>query len=178
MQRSTENAASLAGEWAKLWFDMLSPMTPWMAPLNCEGTLPEIGRQLQSAQLKWWNEYLARFMRSPDFLEMVRNSMTAVLNSRKQMNDWLGEVQHEAQRVTPEDIDHLDQMLRRQEEQFKAAMRKVLRRLDELSDRLSAWEDRDEKERDPNVNGRPSNRLRPRTRRRADRHKTSRSDEI
>jgi hypothetical protein len=174
MQRPTENAASLGGEWAKLWFDMLSPMMPWMQPLTWEGTLPEMGRQMKSAQLKWWTDYLGQFLRSPDFLEAIRNSMTAMVKSRKDVNDWLGEARHAAQGVTSEDVDHLERMLRRHEEQLSAGLRKIHRRLEDLSDRIAALED--DEEDNPATNGTPTDPVRSGTRRKALRKRSSHHD--
>ena len=64
-----------------------------------------------TAQLKWWSDYCSRFMRSPEFLAAMRNSMAAVTESRKQANDMLGEMQHVLQGATREDIDRLTQRL-------------------------------------------------------------------
>jgi hypothetical protein len=174
MQQPSENAASLGGEWAKLWFDMLSPMMPWMMPFRLEGTLPEMGRQIQAAQLKWWTDYLSQFLRSSDFLETIKNSTAAVVKSRKEMNDWLGEFQHAAQQVTREDIDHLERLLRRHEERFDAGMRKILRRLEDLSRRVAAAENGERNGR--SVNGAPLDPLRSGTRRKTLRKRSSRGD--
>jgi hypothetical protein len=127
-------------EWAGAWCDMLSKWAAPMRPFTPDGVPPEIGRELRSAQLKWWGDYWNRFLRSPEFLAAMKNWMATVTESRQQANDLLGEVQHAMQGATREDIDRLAQALRRHEENARLGTERIVRQLNRLSRRLAALE--------------------------------------
>ncbi len=136
-EEPADNKVNSTG-WASAWFDMLSKFTGSMPPLGLDGLPPEIALQARSAQLKWWSEYCDRLMRSPGFLEAMKDSMAATSRSRKQANDFLGEMQHALQGATREDIDHLSRSLRRQQREIGAALRDLRRRVADLSRQVAA----------------------------------------
>jgi hypothetical protein len=68
----------------------------------------------------------------------MKDSMAATSRSRKQANDFLGEMQHALQGATREDIDHLSRSLRRQQREIGAALRDIRRRLADLSRLVAA----------------------------------------
>jgi hypothetical protein len=125
-------------DWASAWFDMFSRFTESVPPLGSSGLPPEIALQARAAQLKWWSEYCTRLMRSPGFLEAMKESMAAASRSRKQANDFLGEMQHALQGATREDVDHLTRGLRRHQREVNTALRQIRRRLADLSRRVTA----------------------------------------
>jgi hypothetical protein len=141
MHDESPHSSVSGADWASAWFDMLSKLTESMPPLGLNGLPPEIAQQARAAQLKWWSEYCDRVMRSPGFLEAMKDSMAATSRSRKQANDFLGEMQHALQGATREDIDHLSRSLRRYEKQVGAALRDIRRRLADLSRRVAALTD-------------------------------------
>ena len=125
-------------DWAGAWFDVLSKLAASVPPVGLDGVPPDVARQAQAAQLKWWNEYCSQLMRSPSFLEAMKQSMASASRSRKQANEFLGEMQHSLQGATREDIDHLSRSFRRHEEHASVALRDIRRRLADLSRRVTA----------------------------------------
>jgi hypothetical protein len=137
MHEESAKSAPAAPDWASAWFDMLSKASAAMPSLGA-AVPPEIVRQLQTAQLKWWSDHCSEFLRSPGFLKAMKDSMAAATQSREQANKLFGELHHAFQGATREDIDHLSRSLRRHQEDVGAALRDIRRRLSDLSRRVAA----------------------------------------
>ncbi len=131
-----------AAAWMRMWSDCASTMMgtqPQFAPF---GTPQEAARQTQSAALKAFSNYCEQFMRSPDFLQMLKQSLAGSIQFRKQLNDLLGQIRHEFQGTSRQDIDQLMLGMRHLEQRVVGGIERVAQRLGELHARLDAIENR------------------------------------
>ena len=79
-------------------------------------------------------------MRSPQFLEAMKQSMDQAVSFRKQMNDMLTGMQHNLQGVARQDIDSLMLTVRHMETRVLESMDEIGSRLESISRRLDALE--------------------------------------
>jgi hypothetical protein len=129
MEDVTEKLQDQAGLFARLWTDFAGKMamsglsfTPGAAP-------PEAARQVRGAMFDGMTKYFDEYMRSPQFLESMKQSLDASMAFRKQFQDFFTQMHHEAQSPAREDIDSVMLTMRHVET-------RLLDRLDELSARV------------------------------------------
>lgn len=119
--------ADQAAAFQKMWTESMSKLaqtaftfTPETAP---EETIQEIRRGIFKALAHSWEE----FMRSPQFLESMKQWMDQAITFRSLTNDFLSKVRHESQEPTQRDIDSILQALRHLET-------RVLNRVEEVAE--------------------------------------------
>jgi hypothetical protein len=97
---------------------------PWMAAAAAPVAPPppDVPRQLRAAMTEAWAQWWDQYLRSPQFLEMMKGSLEASTQGRKQFNEWLGSVHHQLQGVSRQDLDEVLSSLRRVEERLLAAI--------------------------------------------------------
>jgi hypothetical protein len=82
------------------------------------------------------------FMRAPQFQEMMKQSLSASIQFRKQLNDYLGRVHHEFQGPSRQDVDQLMEVIGHVERRITDSIERLTRRVDQLSARLDRLERR------------------------------------
>lgn len=122
-----------ADMFTRMWADLASKMAMSGFSVASGSTPPEAARQMRGTFFKTMAEYADEYMRSPQFLDNMRQSMDGALKLRKQVNEFLTEVQHEFQAPARSDIDSLMLGLRHMET-------RVLDRMEELAARLDTFE--------------------------------------
>ena len=95
---------------------------------------------MRSAMFKAWSEYCDQFMRSAEFLEMMKQSLTGSVQMRRQLNDYLGQVHHEFQGPSRQDVDQVLASLRQLQRRLEESTEPIAARLDEISRRLDELE--------------------------------------
>ncbi len=118
---------------SKMWTDFASRMVSAGLAFQPEQAPPEAARALRGASFQALSRYAEEFMRSPQFLEAMKESMDAAMTFRNMMNEFLGRTQFELQGVSRGDVDALTTRLKHME-------MRILERLDDLSGRLAALE--------------------------------------
>ena len=96
-------------------------------------------RQIRSGIFQALAESWEEFMRSPQFLEGMRQWMENAITFRKMTNDFMAKVRNEMQAPSREDIDtimlnvrHMEKRLLDRVETFRAGQRGLSERLAEL----------------------------------------------
>jgi gas vesicle protein len=123
----------------RLWTDSVLRMTqaaaagapawlPWGAAPG-PATPADVPRQLRNAMLDAWGQWWDRFLRSPEFLETMKGSLEASTQWRKQLNEWLGNVHHQLQGVSRQDLDAVMSELQHVEERLMDAVQSATRDL-------------------------------------------------
>lgn len=140
VETETENGGSASGGsamfdtmsgFARMWSDFaMKMMTSGMAA-NPGSPPPEAARQMRSAVFKAMSEQCEQFMRSPAFLDSMKQSLGAAVELRTQLNDFLNQVHHEMQSVARDDVDTIMLTIRHFES-------RVLDRLEQLEQRIDA----------------------------------------
>lgn len=126
----------------KFWTDMMSRMTsaastmPGMAPASPPPPPPEeFLKQMRQSFFDAWAKYCEEFMRSDQFMEMMKRSMDNALAFRQQMNEFMTKALGEGQMPSRQDTDAIMDVLR-------GFQGRVLDQLESLSQRVEALERR------------------------------------
>lgn len=103
-----------AGEaFTRMWLDLANRMMSAGTSVQPGATPPDMARDVRNAMMRAWAEALDGYMRSPEFLEMMRQSLAGAVQFRQAANEMLGQWQHELQSVSRQDIDQVIHLLRR-----------------------------------------------------------------
>ncbi|HSU56477.1 MAG TPA: hypothetical protein VLT36_20630 [Candidatus Dormibacteraeota bacterium] len=126
-QKTTEQAAAFQ----KIWMESMSKLMQTAFTINPGSPPPEVLRQLRSgifqALAKSWEE----FMRSPQFLEGMKQWMDSAIHFRKMTNDFLGKVRNEMQAPSYQDMDGIMGAIAHME-------KRLLDRIDQLDHQVAA----------------------------------------
>jgi hypothetical protein len=123
-----------------LWWDLASNMTRAMMAVSPQQTPPEAFRQIRSAQLGAWGEYVQQLMRTPEFLDVMKQWTTASVQFRKQWSDFFGQLQHEFQGASRQDVDQLMLSMRHLERRIVEGVEQVSIQLEDLESRMASLE--------------------------------------
>lgn len=138
MTNGQNGAAEGLESFAKMWTDFASRMVSAGLAFNPEAAPPEAARAIRGATFQALSRYAEEFMRSPQFLEAMKQSMDAALVFRNMMNDFLGRAQFELQGISRGDIDALTTRLKHMEMRIMERMENLSGRLEAIEDRLAA----------------------------------------
>ena len=134
------NPVDAAMPMMRMWTDMATKMMSAAQSLSPETPAPEAARDLRSAMLGAWTDAWNQYLRSPDFLEWMRRSVDIAVQGRKQVNDWLGQMQHEMQAVSRQDLDQLMRAMRHIEQRSVDGLERISDQLDDLAERINCLE--------------------------------------
>jgi hypothetical protein len=105
MSENSHSAGDQAAAFQKLWMDSLSKMMQTAFTFGPDSAPPEVMREIRSgffqAMAKSWEE----FLRSPQFLEGMKQWMDSAVGLRKLTNDLLARTRNDLQAPSREDID-------------------------------------------------------------------------
>jgi hypothetical protein len=128
MTQSFEKMGQEAAAFQKLILENVVKTT--QAALHfAPGTPPELLRQTRARILESWSESWDKFLRSPQFLDGMRQWMDNAISFRKISNEFLGRMRNDMQAPSRSDIDSVLLAVRHME-------KRLLDRLDELSDQI------------------------------------------
>jgi septal ring factor EnvC (AmiA/AmiB activator) len=131
-QEATDPFRQGAEVFTKFWTDFANKMAAAGFAAAPGATPPEATRQVRSAILKAMSEASDEFMRSPQFQEMMKQSLANSIQFRKQLNEWLGQMQHEFQGTSRQDVDELMQVMKHLEHRMSDGFERLSVRLDAL----------------------------------------------
>ena len=124
---------------ANIWMDFATKMTTAAVP-SPEAGPPEAAKQVRSVMFDSMTHYADQFLRSPQFLDLMKQSLDASITFRKQMNDFLTSLHHQTQSVARQDVDSLQLSVRQAERRTLERIESVVERLDEITQRLEKLE--------------------------------------
>jgi len=125
---------------ANIWLDFASKMGTSGAAFSPEAGPPEAAKQVRATVFDSMTQYADQFMRSPQFLDMMKQSLDASIAFRKQLNDFLTAVHHGTESVARQDLDSVVMAVRQVERRTLDRLEAVADRLDEISQRLEKLE--------------------------------------
>jgi hypothetical protein len=135
-----EQFSQSADAFTKLWGELAEKMWTAGVAFAPGASAPEASRQVRAAMFKAMSDACDEFMRAPQFQEMLKQSLKQSIQFRKQLNDFLGRMQHEFQGTSRQDVDHLMQVMGHVERRITDSFERLSSRLDELSSRLERIE--------------------------------------
>jgi hypothetical protein len=150
-----------------MWSDLMFKLMNAGCSFSPDATPPEAFRQVRSAMLDTWADFWQRWLRTPEFLQLLKQTMDMNFQMRRQVGDFWSQLRHESQGTSREDFDQLMRALRHLEHRMADSTERISSRLEDIEDRLGAAEGRPERE-DPDEERsrrhRRSNGRRPRRR--------------
>ena len=124
-----EKTAEQAAAFQKIWADSMTKIMQVAFASGQSSPPPEVLKQIRSgifgALAQSWDE----FMRSPQFLEAMKQWMDTAINFRKMTNDFMGRVRNEMQAPSRDDMDTIMLTIRHME-------KRVLDRVEALEHQL------------------------------------------
>jgi len=145
-EQSADAGPTNPGEmFTRMWSDFAAKMaSAGMAPgaASPAAASPDMARQMRDMFFKAWSEACDQYMRSEEFRRMMRESMTAAIELRKQLNAQLGEFQHAMQGASRQDVDRLLQGIDMLDRRVNETFEELIGRFDSLSKRLDELETR------------------------------------
>jgi len=131
MSENAEQFAEQAAAFQKIWTESLSKLMQTAFTFSPNSPPPEVLKQIRSglfeALAKSWEE----FMRSPQFLESMKQWMENAVSFRKMNNDFMAKVRNEMQAPSREDMDSVMLAVRHMET-------RILDRVEALSTQVQA----------------------------------------
>jgi len=131
MDQDFEKTAEQAAAFQKLWVDSASKIMQAAFTISPNSPPPEIMRQIRAGIFQALANSWEEFMRSPQFLDSMKQWMENAITFRKMTTDFMARVRNEMQAPSREDIDTIMLNIRHLE-------KRLLDRLDELEAQMSA----------------------------------------
>jgi hypothetical protein len=119
----------------QLWLEMGSRIATATASAFGEPHPGDAAKVMRDAYLQALAQQTESFTRSPQFLEMMKQSTEAAVTFRQQTNDLLEKIHHAGGGLARSDMDSLLMAVRRCET-------RILDRLDEIAQKIDALESR------------------------------------
>ncbi len=129
-----------ADMFTRMWSDFATRMAQAGATFDPEKPAPESARSMRDATLGAMNQQAQQFLRSPEFLGMLKQSFDASIAARKQLNDFLAQTQHDFQSASRQDADQVMQAIQSLESRITSGMDRLGRHVDRLNERLDLLE--------------------------------------
>ena len=117
----------------QMWTDFASKMSSAGIKFSPETAPPDAVKSLRSVFLSALSQQTEQFMRSPEFLAMMKQTVDASIAIQRQSAELLTQARHAGQGVARSDMDSVLASLQHLED-------RVLQRMDELSARLDQVE--------------------------------------
>jgi len=134
MTETFEKAAQETAAFQKLCMESISNAMQAAFKFTPDSAPPEILRQIRTGIFQALADSWDDFMRSPQFLEGMRQWMENAIAFRKVTNEFMGRVRNELQSPSRSDIDTVMLAVRHME-------KRLLDRLDEISGQMSQPKD-------------------------------------
>ena len=115
----------------KIWVETIGKLMQSAISLPPNSAPPEVLRQMRGGLFHGLGKSWDEFLRSPQFLEAMRQWMENAVIIRKMTNDFLTRTHHEMQGTAREDIDTVMLAVRHMEQ-------RILDRLEKIEEQLAA----------------------------------------
>jgi len=120
-------------QFTRMWLDFASKMVTSATNTSATSIPADVAKQLRDTYFQALSQYTEEYMRSPQFLAMMKQTTEATVAMRQQTNEFLAQAHHAMGGLARPDIDSLLMAVRRCET-------RVLDKLDELSSRIDTLE--------------------------------------
>jgi len=125
-------AGSNGADFLKIWTEFASKVSSTQSGLG-EALSPDTVRQIRDAALDAMGKHYEALLRSPAFCESLAESTKLSIQARKQYNQFMTRLHHEAQSVALEDVDALLAAVRHMEDSIGARLARIEERLEALA---------------------------------------------
>jgi len=139
MSETLEQAAAFQ----KLWLDSFGSMANAWSQYSPDSPPPEEMRKVRNSMLKALASTWDDFMRTPQFMEMMKVSLNGALDLRRMARDGINKLHEQFETPTKEDIDgillamrHVERRILERLEGVDDRVRNIMERLEKLDERL------------------------------------------
>jgi uncharacterized protein (DUF2267 family) len=136
MNENFEKTAEQAAAFQKIWADSMTKMMQAAFSMTPNSAPPEVLRQIRSGLFQALAQSWDEFMRSPQFLEGMKQWMDSAINFRKVTNDFMARVRNELQAPSREDIDAVMLGVRHMEKRLLDQIEDLAHQVSVLNQRL------------------------------------------
>jgi hypothetical protein len=143
MNDEQDGTNQTAEQWAafqKIWGETFSKLMQAGFTFSPESAPPEFLRQMRSGIFQALGQSWEHFLRSPQFMEGMKQWMDNAMAFRKMSSDFFTKVRHETQTTSREDIDSVMLAVRHMETRVLDRVEELAAQIDEVSKRLNANE--------------------------------------
>jgi septal ring factor EnvC (AmiA/AmiB activator) len=140
MTENGEQSFDPADMFTRMWTDFASKMAEAGASFDPEKPPPDAARSMRNATLGAMNQHAQEFLRSPEYLAMLKQSFDASIAARKQLNEFLSQAQHEFQSASRQDADEVMSAIQSLESRITSGMDRLGQHVDRLNARLDKLE--------------------------------------
>src|SRR3989442_1073687 len=136
MSDNTDKTAEPTAAFQKMWMDSLSKMMQSAFTFGPDSAPPEVLRQIRAGMFQALAQSWEEFMRSPQFLEGMKQWMDNAITFRKMSNDFMAKVRNEMQAPSREDIDTIMLSVRHMEQRILDRVEELAAQVSELNQRV------------------------------------------
>ena len=127
-----------AAAFQKIWSETFSKMTQGAFQFSPDSAPPEFMRQMRSSMFQALGKTWEEFMRSPEFLSSMKQTMDSAIAFKKMTNEFLVKAHDEMQGTSKEDLRALLAAVGRMEANVHARLDRLEERLDEMTSKPPA----------------------------------------
>ena len=141
MNHEQDNAKHTAEQWAafqKIWGETFSKLMQLGFTCSPESAPPEFIRQMRTGIFEALGQSWEHFLRSPQFMEGMKQWMDNAMAFRKMSSDFFTKVRHETQSTSRDDIDSIMLAVRHMETRILDRVEELASQIDEVSKRSDA----------------------------------------
>jgi hypothetical protein len=137
MSDNFEKSAEQAAAFQKIWMESMSKVMQSAFTFGNNSPPPEVLKQIRSGIFQALAQSWEEFMRSPQFLESMKQWMDTAINFRKMSNDFMAKVRNDIQAPSRDDIDTVMLTVRHMEKRLLDRVEDLAARIAQLDSRLN-----------------------------------------
>jgi hypothetical protein len=141
MNDEQDNTDHTAEQWAAfqgIWGETFNKLMQAGFTFSPESAPPEFMRQMRSGIFQALAQSWEQFLRSPQFMEGMKQYMDNAIAFRKMSSDFFTKVRHETQSTSRDDIDSVMLAMRHMETRVLDRVEEMAAQIDEVNKRLDA----------------------------------------
>ncbi len=138
MNDEQDSASQTAEQWAafqKIWGETFSKLMQAGFTYSPDAAPPEFMRQMRTGIFQALGQSWEHFLRSPQFMEGMKQHMDNAMAFRKMSSDFFTKVRHETQTPSRDDIDAVMLAVRHMETRVLDRVEELAAQIEEVSKR-------------------------------------------
>src|SRR5262245_51850204 len=137
MSDNFEKTAEQAAAFQKIWMESMSKIMQSAFAFGNNSPPPDVLKQIRSGMFQALAQSWEEFMRSPQFLDSMKQWMDTAINFRRMSNDFMAKVRNEIQAPSRDDIDTVMLTVRHMEKRLLDRVEDLALRIEQLDSRLN-----------------------------------------
>jgi hypothetical protein len=137
MSDNFEKTAEQAAAFQKIWMDSMSKIMQTAFAFGNSSPPPDVLKQIRSGIFQALAQSWEEFMRSPEFLESMKQWMDTAINFRKMSNDFMAKARNEIQAPSRDDIDTVMLTVRHMEKRLLERVEDLAVKIAQIDSRLN-----------------------------------------